>query len=482
MDYILSPCPCAAEGLAQLMAPGGHPLATLHPQAPDIPTLPALTSARRIVVFLPEDPFLLLTTLQQAASLLTQAAEPLPMLILSRCPDQWLWHTLRHLVTHRGLLTHVRAIASDLPTRCIATLLHGDGWHNAPRLAQRAEKERQIQGIPTAGLSKSELNAIVDLLRGNAPPEQAPLRGLSQKTLYNQRTSGLKKMAQHYPQLAAHFPGNPLPRVNKTGSNGLTAFEREFVHAIQCRQIFAVFHPIVDGKLQLQGFEILVRWRRDGSVLRPGAFLPQLRSEYAWLTLTAFVLQEAVQKIHQYPGRFYFSLNIPSALACYENLTRMMETARQQLHPSQRTNRLVLEFSETTDFRQTEKAAANVMKLKRLGFRVMLDDCFSQGSVMFPARQIHFNDYKLDISIINDIQHDPHALALVKALHYYCQLTDSECIAEGVDSPEKFALLKASGIDRFQGYLISQPLESKDLVAFIDRRVSRNRQMIDTLR
>lgn len=475
MDYILAPCPYAAAGIARLMAPEGHPMATLHPLLQALPTHPA----RRIVVFLPEDPFLLLTTLQQAASLLTQAAIPLPMLILSRCPDRWLWHTLGHQVTHRGLLTHVRAIASDLPTRCMATLLRGDGWHNAPLLAQRAEREKRIQGIPTAGLSKSELNAIVDLLRGNAPSEQAPLRGLSQKTLYNQRTSGLKKMAQHYPQLAAHFPGNPLPQGNKTGGKGLTAFEREFVHAIHCRHIFAVFQPIVDGKQQLQGFEVLARWRRDGTVLHPGAFLPQLRAEYAWLTLTAFVLQEAVQKIHQFPGRFYFSLNIPSALACHKNLTRMLETARQQLHPHQRTNRLVLEFSETTDFRQTGKAAENVTKLKQLGFRIMLDDCFSHDSVMFPVRQIQFNDYKLDISIINDIQHDPHALALVKALHYYCQLTGSGCIAEGVDSTDKLALLKASGIDRFQGYLISQPLEGKELVAFVDRCVSRNRQVID---
>lgn len=63
------------------------------------------------------------------------------------------------------------------------------------------------------------------------------------------------------------------------------------------------------------------------------------------------------------------------------------------------------------------------------GVRVMLDDCFSQG-VIFPARRLHFNAYKLDMSIVNDAQHDPKALALIKAA-YYCQLSGSRCVAEG---------------------------------------------------
>ncbi len=45
----------------------------------------------------------------------------------------------------------------------------------------------------------------------------------------------------------------------------------------------------------------------------------------------------------------------------------------------------------------------------------MLDDCFSRSSVLFPVRTVRFNEYKLDISIVNDLQRDPHALALIKA-------------------------------------------------------------------
>jgi hypothetical protein len=35
------------------------------------------------------------------------------------------------------------------------------------------------------------------------------------------------------------------------------------------------------------------------------------------------------------------------------------------------------------------------------------------------------------MSIVNDAQHDQKALALIKSLAYYCQLSGSRCVAEG---------------------------------------------------
>lgn len=156
----------------------------------------------------------------------------------------------------------------------------------------------------------------------------------------------------------------------------------------------------------------------------------------------------------------------------------MVEAARQQLRQPEGVARLVLEYAETIDFRQQSRSAAHVAQLQRAGVRVMLDDCFSQGSVIFPARRLHFNAYKLDMSIVNDAQHDPKALALIKSLAYYCQLSDSRCVAEGVDSLAKFTQLKSLGIDRFQGYLFSPPMRREHLPDLI-RRFSHQRDPAD---
>lgn len=459
-DYILSPCSLVADGLVKVMTASGMRPVVL---PPDAASLPAEAGIRRIIVFLPETPARLLTTLQQAARFLEHSATPLPMLILSRSPACWLWHTLLHQVIDHRLLYKIRAAASDLPVPSLTAVLQDYILERYPSLKQLADEEIRLGGKNPGGLTRPELTAILGLLSGYSVNAQAKRRGISHKTLYNQRTAGLKKMVEHHPQLATSFPGSQAKGHTIPPNTALSAFEREFVHAIHCRQIFPVFQPIVDGRMQLKGLEILCRWRQKGHFLLPGDFLPQVRSEYAWLVLTAFVLREAVENINQHPGEFYLSVNIPAAIASNENLIRMVETARQQLRQPHMACRLVLEFAETLDLNLQSKIADNVTRLRKQGFAIMLDDCFSQSSVMFPVRSVRFSAYKLDMSIVRDMQHDPHALALIKSLLYYCQLTDSRCIAEGVDSLDKFNRLKALGIDRFQGYFISPPVERENV-------------------
>ena len=76
-------------------------------------------------------------------------------------------------------------------------------------------------------------------------------------------------MVEQHPHLANRFPGGQAKGQKAQAFATLSAFEREFVHAIHCRQVFPVFQPITDGRLMLKGIEVLSRWRRSGSVLLP---------------------------------------------------------------------------------------------------------------------------------------------------------------------------------------------------------------------
>lgn len=464
-DYILSECSLVADGLVKIMKACGMRPVVLSSDAQAIPTG---TDIRRIVVFLPDAPGKLLNTLQKVAMLLQQADTPLPMLLLSRSPAAWLWQTLTNLVTDHHLLSEVRSAPSDLPVPCLTGLLEDYILERYPSLEQLAQEETRICGTSSGGLTMLELHAILGLLSGFSANEQAKCRGISHKTLYKQRTAGLKKMVKHHPHLAARFPGKKIKEPKTQSCTALSSFEREFIHAIYTHKIFPVFQPITNEEMQIRGIEILSRWHRNDEILLPGEFLPQIHSEYAWLVLTAFVLREAVQNINQHPGDFYFSVNIPAAISSNENLIRMMETAHLQLYQPEMSERLALEFAETIDLNHSGKIAENIAQIRKKGFRIMLDDCFSHSSIIFPVRTIRFSGYKLDISIVSNMLHDSHALALIKSLLYYCKLTDSLCIAEGVDSLEKFSVLKTLGIELFQGYLISVPVERGNLEKLIN--------------
>ncbi|EPO4109820.1 EAL domain-containing protein [Enterobacter cloacae] len=458
-----------------MMASDTRCLVWLQPLLDTRLSIPPNARVGKIVVFIPDDPWWLLFVLREAA-LLLKAKRPLPMVILSRSPASWLWQTLLHLVGDRRQLAAVQAISSDLSWRRLTVLLKG-GLVGYPVLQQFMTIEALAHGKPPSGLSKMELNAMLDQMYGHCITSQAQIRGVSQKTLYNQRISGLNKMLESHPHLATRFPGSRRKRISGQAMIALTSFEREFIHAIHGRQIFPVFQPIVDDRLRLRGIEVLTRWHKDNVVLSPSEFLPHISSEYAWLLLTAFVLQEAVQNINRYQGAFYFAINIPPCIAHHDNLARMMEVVRQQLENPMWADQLVLEFAETVELQQQGKAVENMGDIQQQGFRIYLDDCFSQSSVMFPARWVHFNGYKLDMSIIKEFQSDPHALVLIKSLVYYCQLTQSSCIAEGVDSLEVFNHLKALGVERFQGYLFSPPVARELLSDMIQGFLPNNKSV-----
>ena len=69
--------------------------------------------------------------------------------------------------------------------------------------------------------------------------------------------------------------------------------------------------------------------------------------------------------------------------------------------------------------------------------------------------------------MVDALSRDGEALALVKSLSYYCKLTNRYCIAEGVDRPEKMAILQESGISFYQGNYISEPITGDELPQFI---------------
>lgn len=65
---------------------------------------------------------------------------------------------------------------------------------------------------------------------------------------------------------------------------------------------------------------------------------------------------------------------------------------------------------------------------------------------MFPVRQVHFDGLKLDRDIVGKFVANDNDYKLIKAIQIYSDMTGSECIAEGVDSEEKFEKLVALGV------------------------------------
>ncbi|HCR2161448.1 EAL domain-containing protein [Enterobacter sp. SAT-E-asb] len=324
--------------------------------------------------------------------------------------------------------------------------------------------ENVMGKMTSKGMSSRELQVLINVYRGKDMRSQASETGLSIKSLYNYRLTGMKKFKRLGIETLATDQTSGI--ICDRHFNCLSENERRFVNAVAADDIFMVFQPIVNHNLRLQGFELLVRWVEDAAIKYPGDFLPGLRSKYPWMVLTAFALRHAIKMIKRYQGRYYFSVNLPNQLIHEQGLVNMLAAARSSL-TNQTCKSLVLEINEKTSFEHHPEVIDNINSIQNMGYRVFLDDCFSAKSAFFPVRDVKFDGYKIDISAVNDSLHDFDCLALIQSLQHYCSLTNRKCIAEGIDRIEKINCLRHLSVLDFQGALISKPLKEEAMDQFI---------------
>lgn len=242
-----------------------------------------------------------------------------------------------------------------------------------------------------------------------------------------------------------------------------------FLSAVEKGDAYPVFQPVVKASGQLTGFELLIRWKHEDQYIRPDMFLPHLCHRETWGALTLMMLDVAVQEINKYSGRYSFAVNIPVQLSGDRELICMMTSVFGKLHNPLWSQCIVLEYPETIRITAGSDIHRVAEQLQTLGVRLYLDDCYSESSVLFPVRQISFDGYKLDRRIIDSFQNDPHDLMLIRTLVYYTKLSGAQCVAEGVDTDEKFYQLCRLGVENYQGYYFSPPVTREQLAVTIRR-------------
>lgn len=462
LKYIISPCRIAAEGLSIFMRYDNQHIIILNPELENIEIIPIITNQLDIIVFLPNDPRWILYTLRKIGWILRNSKKNCEMLIMSNSPHNWLWQTLLHLTGDKNQLRGVRVIDSTLSMKKLELILKNN-WNLYQNIENTSALNSIAYGDEKYGLTKSELNAVLDYVTGTNLHRQAKARGLSPKTLYNQRVSGLRKMIKSHPNFRSKVRLTDSESKPQFDLTQLSPIEKEFISSIYTKSVYPVFQAISDENLDIKGFEILIRWDSLGKTKKPHEFLADIKSRYAWMLLTAYILQTAIKCINSYNENIYFSINIPSKIADDSGVLRMLDVALKQLKNSRNVKRIFFEYSEDTNFYSDRNVSDIISSLKSKGVKVILDDCFSERSGPLPLRTIQFDGYKLDMGIVNEIIENKNSHALIKTMSHYCSLIGSMCIAEGVESVDIFNKLKEAGIKNFQGYFISKPVRLSEL-------------------
>jgi EAL domain-containing protein (putative c-di-GMP-specific phosphodiesterase class I) len=124
---------------------------------------------------------------------------------------------------------------------------------------------------------------------------------------------------------------------------------------------------------------------------------------------------------------------------------------------TQVARRVVLEVTERASLQNLAGVPARVAALKRLGFRMAIDDLGAGYSGLTSFTLLNPSVVKLDMALVRDVDKEPRGQTLVRTMIAMCKELGILVVAEGVQTPGERDTLARAGCDLMQGYLFGRP-------------------------
>jgi EAL domain-containing protein (putative c-di-GMP-specific phosphodiesterase class I) len=173
-------------------------------------------------------------------------------------------------------------------------------------------------------------------------------------------------------------------------------------------------------------------------------------------------LQQVKEWQHRLPAGFRLGVNLSPKQFRTSAVDLDWLTAAQQMGVD--SHWLAVEVTESVLLDPDGTAIAALQRLRQAGFEVALDDFGTGYSSLSYLRVLELDVLKVDKSFVAGLgqnnPHDPHArsTAVVDATLAMAHRLGFRVVAEGVETDQQLAWLRAQGCDTVQGYLLGRPV------------------------
>jgi EAL domain-containing protein (putative c-di-GMP-specific phosphodiesterase class I) len=217
------------------------------------------------------------------------------------------------------------------------------------------------------------------------------------------------------------------------------------------------------------GFEILARWKHQGSYVPPSEFIPVAEETGLIIPLGHAVLDQALSMVRDFrdkgfdPGRI--AVNVAASQLKQhdfaETVTLLLD--RYDLEAG------VLEIEVTENVlldRVSNQIGRSLEDLHRLGVQIALDDFGTGHASLSHLKRFPVDCLKIDQSFVREIQTGTEDAIIVRAIINLAHNLGMRVVAEGIETRDQFELLRDQACDVAQGYLLGKPLAPADALSF----------------
>ncbi len=250
---------------------------------------------------------------------------------------------------------------------------------------------------------------------------------------------------------------------------------RELRYSVERNSLRLLYQPQINlGTQQVFGVEALVRWQRtEQQLVAPNAFIPAAEDSGQIVAMGEWILREACLQqqrwAHQHGLDLQMAVNVSMRQLKDPNFLGMVQHVLQQT--SVNPAKLELEVTESMMMEDTNGLSQVLRQLRTLGVRVAIDDFGTGYSSLSYLQKLPIDRLKIDRSFINALtqQHEDQVIAalIINMGH----LLNLRVIAEGVETAEQEARLRAMGCDDVQGYYYAKPLPADEVLALAQARL-----------
>ncbi len=227
------------------------------------------------------------------------------------------------------------------------------------------------------------------------------------------------------------------------------------------------YQPLHDlATERVTGFEALLRWRHPTrGLVSPADFIPYAEQTGLIVAIGQWVLRAACQQAVGWPEDISIAVNLSAVQFKKPGLVAWI---RDMLHDTGLSpRRLELEVTESILLLDSGSNVQTLYNLRALGVRIAMDDFGTGYSSLNYLRRFPFDKIKMDRSFIADVCDDLGSLAIVRAVTGLGSSLSITTTAEGIETPEQFATLKAEGFNQLQGFLIGRPMKPDRVMALL---------------
>lgn len=235
------------------------------------------------------------------------------------------------------------------------------------------------------------------------------------------------------------------------------------------------FQPVMNMRLGAEsgpvGFEALLRWRYQGELVAPSAFIPVLEESGEIISVGYWVLEQACRQARQWqlaghPG-LRCSVNLSGLQLQDEHFcARLEDVLRETELPA---NTLVLEITESLLVDQTGSTLANLRELAERGIQVALDDFGTGFCSLGYLNRFPLHVLKLDRSFVHEAHTDGKQRTICKAIIGLSHSLGLQIVAEGVETGGQVDFLLGENCLLGQGYHFSRPLDAQAMGELLAR-------------